>query len=96
MLVIDDMGYIPFGHMESQVFFYLVSKRYGRRTSLILTSNKSYCEWGTVFGDSITVPAILDRLLHRLATVNIRREGLSSPGKSKSRPPGLPAGGGAG
>lgn len=74
LLIIDEMGYIPFGHMEAQVFFQLVSKRYERGSSLILTSNKSYGEWGTVFGDPIIAAAILDRLLHRSTTVNIRGE----------------------
>lgn len=74
LLVIDEMGYIPFGNMEAQVFFQLISKRYERGTSLILTSNKSYGEWGSVFGDSIIAAAILDRLLHRSTTVNIRGE----------------------
>lgn len=74
LLVIDEMGYIPFGNMEAQVFFQLVSKRYERGTSLILTSNKSYVDWGSVFGDQIIAAAILDRLLHRSTTVNIRGE----------------------
>lgn len=68
------MGYIPFGHTESQVFFQLVSKRYVWGTSLILTPNKSYGEWGTVFGGAIVASAILDRLLHWSTTVNNRGE----------------------
>jgi DNA replication protein DnaC len=74
LLVIDEMGYLPFGQMETQVFFQLVSKRYERGASLILTSNKSYGEWGSIFGDPIIAGAILDRLLHRSTTVNIRGE----------------------
>jgi DNA replication protein DnaC len=74
LLVIDEMGYLPFGQMETQVFFQLVSKRYERGASMILTSNKSYGEWGSIFGDPIIAGAILDRLLHRSATVNIRGE----------------------
>lgn len=72
LLVIDEMGYIPFGDMEATVFFQLVSKRYERNASIILTSNKSYGDWGSVFGDPVIATAILDRLLHRSTTVNIR------------------------
>jgi hypothetical protein len=56
------------------VFFQLIAKRYERGASLILTSNKSYGEWGSIFGDAIIAGAILDRLLHRSTTVNIRGE----------------------
>ena len=53
--------------------FQLVSARY-ERGSIILTSNKSYGEWGSIFGDPIIATAILDRLLHHSTTVNIRGE----------------------
>src|ERR1700753_3509942 len=55
------------------IFFQLVSARY-ERGSIILTSNKSYGEWGSIFGDSIIATAILDRLLHHSTTVNIPGE----------------------
>jgi hypothetical protein len=50
-----------------------VSARY-ERGSIILTSNKSYGDWGSIFGDSIIATAILDRLLHHSTTINIRGE----------------------
>ena len=50
-----------------------MSARY-ERGSIILTSNKSYGEWGSIFGDSIIATAILDRLLHHSTTINIRGE----------------------
>jgi DNA replication protein DnaC len=56
-----------------EIFFQLVSARY-ERGSIILSSNKSYGEWGTIFGDPIIATAILDRLLHHSTTVNIRGE----------------------
>lgn len=74
ILVIDEMGYIPFGDMESTVFFQLVSKRYEKNLSIILTSNKSYSDWNSIFGGTVIATAILDRLLHRSTTVNIRGE----------------------
>jgi hypothetical protein len=50
-----------------------VSARY-ERGSIILTSNKSYGDWGSIFGDAIIATAILDRLLHHSTTINIRGE----------------------
>jgi DNA replication protein DnaC len=73
VLVIDEMGYLPLDAMGATIFFQLVSARY-ERGSVILTSNKSYGEWGSVFGDPIIATAILDRLLHHATTVNIRGE----------------------
>jgi len=73
LLVIDEMGYLPLDEMGATIFFQLVSARY-ERGSIILTSNKSYSEWGSIFGDSIIATAILDRLLHHSTTINIRGE----------------------
>lgn len=73
VLVIDEMGYLPLDEMGATIFFQLVSARY-ERGSIILTSNKSYGDWGSIFGDPIIATAILDRLLHHSTTVNIRGE----------------------
>lgn len=73
ILVIDEMGYLPLDEMGATIFFQLVSARY-ERGSIILTSNKSYGDWGTIFGDPIIATAILDRLLHHSTTINIRGE----------------------
>jgi IstB-like ATP binding protein len=73
VLIIDEMGYLPLDDLGATIFFQLVSARY-ERGSIILTSNKSYGEWGTIFGDPIIATAILDRLLHHSTTVNIRGE----------------------
>ena len=70
---IDEMGYLPLDDLGATIFFQLVSARY-ERGSIILTSNKSYGEWGSIFGDPIIATAILDRLLHHSTTVNIRGE----------------------
>ena len=63
VLVIDEVGYLPLDDLGATIFFQLVSARY-ERGSIILTSNKSYGDWGSIFGDSIIATAILDRLLH--------------------------------
>jgi DNA replication protein DnaC len=73
VLIIDEMGYLPLDDLGATIFFQLVSGRY-ERGSIILTSNKSYGEWGSIFGDPIIATAILDRLLHHSTTVNIRGE----------------------
>jgi len=70
---IDEMGYLPLDDLGATIFFQLVSARY-ERGSIILTSNKSYGEWGSIFGDPIIATAILDRLLHHSTTINIRGE----------------------
>ncbi len=73
VLVIDEMGYLPLDELGATIFFQLVSARY-ERGSIILTSNKSYGDWGAIFGDPIIATAILDRLLHHSMTINIRGE----------------------
>jgi DNA replication protein DnaC len=73
VLVIDEMGYLPMDDMGATIFFQLVSARY-ERGSIILTSNKSYGDWGSIFGEPIIATAILDRLLHHSTTLNIRGE----------------------
>ncbi|MDP2856463.1 MAG: IS21-like element helper ATPase IstB [Bacillota bacterium] len=73
VLIVDEMGYLPLDETGATIFFQLVSMRY-EKSSIILTSNKSYGDWGTVFGDAILATAILDRLLHHSTTVNIRGE----------------------
>jgi DNA replication protein DnaC len=73
ILVVDEMGYLPLDDLGATIFFQLVSARY-ERGSIILTSNKSYGDWGGIFGDPIIATAILDRLLHHSTTINIRGE----------------------
>src|SRR6201997_1811863 len=73
LLVIGEVGYWSLDELGTTIFFQLVSARY-ERGSIILTSNKSYGEWGSIFGDPIIATAILDRLLHHSTTVNIRGE----------------------
>src|SRR5260370_31487638 len=73
VLIIDEMGYLPLDELGATIFFQLVSARY-ERGSIILTSNKSYSDWGSIFGDPIIAAAILDGLLHHSTTINIRGE----------------------
>jgi DNA replication protein DnaC len=73
VLIIDEIGYLPLSNLEASLFFRLVARRY-ERASLIITSNKSYLDWGEVFNDPVVATAILDRLLHYSTTLNIKGE----------------------
>jgi DNA replication protein DnaC len=71
LLVVDELGYLPFEPDAAHLFFQLVSRRY-ERGSMLLTSNRSVGEWGEVFGDPVVATAILDRLLHHSHVITIR------------------------
>ena len=70
VLVVDEVGYLPLDRAEANMVFQLVSRRYERGT-MIITSNKSFTEWGQVFGDDVLATAILDRLLHHCDVISI-------------------------
>jgi DNA replication protein DnaC len=71
LLIIDEIGYLPFTSEGAHCFFQLISRRY-ERASTIFTSNKSYGDWGEIFSDQVVAAAILDRILHHCSTVNIK------------------------
>jgi len=74
LLIIDEVGFLPLDGAGASLFFEVVCRRY-ERGSIILTSNKSYGEWGEVFsGDTVIAAAILDRLLHHSVTIPIKGE----------------------
>lgn len=73
LLILDELGYLPLTHHEASLFFRLVVRRY-ERGSLIVTSNKSFLDWGEVFNDQVLATAILDRLLHHATTLNVKGE----------------------
>ncbi len=73
LLIIDEMGYLPFDEEGAHGLFQLISKRY-EKSSTIFTSNKSYGEWGEIFQDHIIAAAVLDRILHHCTTINIKGE----------------------
>jgi DNA replication protein DnaC len=84
VLVIDEMGYLPLDSVGATILFQLISARY-ERGSVILTSNKSYGEWGSIFGDPVLAAAILDRLLHHSTTINIRGNSYRTKDRTKDR-----------
>lgn len=70
VLVVDEVGYQPLERAEANLVFQIISKRY-EKGSIILTSNKTFSEWGQVFGDEVFATAILDRLLHHCEVISI-------------------------
>jgi len=73
VLILDEIGYLPLDREGSNLFFQLVSKRY-EKGSIILTSNKTFGEWGSIFAETVIASAILDRLLHHSTSFSIRGE----------------------
>jgi DNA replication protein DnaC len=83
VLIIDEIGYLPLSQTEASLFFRLVVRRY-ERASLIVTSNKSFLDWGEVFNDHVLATAVLDRLLHHATTLNIKGESYRLKEKRKA------------
>jgi DNA replication protein DnaC len=71
LLVVDEVGYLPFEAEAANLFFQLVSARY-ERASLIVTSNKPFGRWGEVFGDDVVAAAMIDRLVHHAEVVALK------------------------
>jgi DNA replication protein DnaC len=71
LLIVDEVGYIPFEPEAANLFFQLVSARY-ERASLIVTSNKPFGRWGEVFGDDVVAAAMIDRLVHHADVVALK------------------------
>jgi DNA replication protein DnaC len=71
LVVVDEVGYIPFEPEAANLFFQLVSSRY-ERASLIVTSNKPFGRWGEVFGDDVVAAAMIDRLVHHAEVVALK------------------------
>ena len=71
LLIIDEFGYLPLEAQAAHLFFALVGRRY-ERGSMLVTSNRSVGEWGTVLNDQVVATAILDRLLHHSHVLTIR------------------------
>jgi DNA replication protein DnaC len=83
LLIIDELGYLPFEPKAAHLFFQLISRRYEKGSTLI-TSNRSVSEWGEVFGDTVVATAILDRLLHHSHIITIRGESYRLKEKRRS------------
>jgi DNA replication protein DnaC len=83
LLIIDELGYLPFERRSAHLFFQLVARRY-ERASLLITTNQIITQWGTVFGDEVLAAAILDRLLHHSHTMMIQGDSYRLKQKKKA------------
>lgn len=83
LLIVDELGYLPFERRSAHLFFQLVSKRY-ERGSMLITTNQLVTQWGGVFGDEVLAAAILDRLLHRSHTLVVKGESYRLKQKRKA------------
>jgi DNA replication protein DnaC len=86
LLVIDEVGYIPFESEAANLFFQLVSSRY-ERASVIVTSNKPFGRWGEVFGDDTVAAAMIDRLVHHAEVVSLRGDSYRLKDRDLGRTP---------
>lgn len=73
LLIVDEIGYLPFERRSAHLFFQLVARRY-EKGSMLVTTNQLIPQWGAVFGDDVVAAAILDRLLHHSHTLIIQGE----------------------
>jgi DNA replication protein DnaC len=80
LLVIDEVGYIPFDPEAASLMFSLVSNRY-ERASMIVTSNKPFSKWGDIFGDDMAATAMIDRLIHHSEILSLKGDSYRLRGK---------------
>ncbi|BBY12493.1 hypothetical protein MMARJ_32330 [Mycobacterium marseillense] len=71
LIVIDEVGYIPFDTEAANLFFQLVSTRY-EKSSIILTSNLPFSRWGQVFGEATIASAMIDRIVHHADVIALK------------------------
>jgi len=73
LLLIDEVGYLSYSNRHADLLFELVSRRYQQK-STVVTTNKSFADWGEVFPNAACVVSLVDRLMHRAEVVRIEGE----------------------
>ncbi len=86
LLIVDEVGYIPFDPHAANLMFMLVSRRY-ERASLIVTSNKPFSGWGDIFGDEVTAAAMIDRLVHHAEILALKGDSYRLKDRDLARTP---------
>ena len=86
LLIVDEVGYIPFDPHAANLMFMLVSRRY-ERASLIVTCNKPFSAWGEIFGDDVTATAMIDRLVHHAEILALKGDSYRLKDRDLARPP---------
>lgn len=85
LVVIDEFGYLTLDAVQASMLFQVICQRYQSGKSIVLTSNKSFGEWGQVFAaDAVLASAVPDRLLHRSNVLSIRGESYRLREKKKA------------
>jgi DNA replication protein DnaC len=85
LLIVDEVGYIPFDPHAANLMFMLVSRRY-ERASMIVTSNKPFSAWGEIFGDDVTAAAMIDRLVHHAEILALKGDSYRLKDRDLARP----------
>jgi DNA replication protein DnaC len=80
LIVVDEVGYIPFDPEAANLMFSLVSNRY-ERASMVVTSNKPFSLWGEIFGDDMAATAMIDRLIHHSEILSLKGDSYRLRGK---------------
>jgi DNA replication protein DnaC len=86
LVIVDEVGYIPFDPEAANLMFSLVSARY-ERASMIVTSNKPFSAWGEIFGDEVVAAAMIDRLVHHAEILALKGDSYRLRDKDLGAPP---------